>query len=442
MPATSKIKKVHFIGIGESGMGAVAQLAKVRAMVVSGCDKMDSVNIYRLKKDGIDVHIGYDTEHLSNQETLIYSSSILTGKDVIAEVELAKKKDSALLLEEFIAKVLMNDMSVIAVAGTHGKETTTGMIGYVLEQMGLDPTCILGSNLLNWGKRSYRLGAGQYFVCDADHYQNKFHHYKPSILIITNIEFDHPDFFPSFDDMLNSYKTLIEKMENSSALILNKEDKGCVMLAKLINGKFKGKILWYGNLSKAQFDYKLPHPGEHVKLHALACETVASLLKLDKQKVKNALDNFAGLERRFEFKGDLEGIKIYDDYAHHPTAVAANIVAAREQFPSKKIWIVFQPNTYSRLKAFFNDFVRALDLADRVLITDVFSVREYDLNKPTGKELAQAIGEKATYVGGELINVVKFIHRNASKNILVIVMGAGDSHLVAEGLADANMLEQ
>lgn len=432
MQKNPKPLHVHFMGIGGSGISGVARMAREYGYVVSGCDLEENGVTYRLRKEGIPVEIGHEISHLKGVDLLAHSPAVLYQSENNPEYVAAHKKKISLIWEEFMAKFLQRDKFVIAVSGTHGKGHTTAMISLILEMAGLDPTCTVGANLLNWDKKNYRVGKGEHFICEADEFRDKFLLYTPNLTIITSIEMDHPEYFKDFNDVLNSFKDFILQMKDPKILVINESDEGCKKLLKLLKAKkWKGKIIKYKKLTKSQAKLKLP--GDHVRSDAAAASAAAKSLGVKPSDIKSGLESFKGLERRFEYKGEVEGAKLFDDYAHHPTAIAANIKAAREMFPKRKIMAVFQPHMHARLKALFPEFVQSLKLADRAVITDVYTRRELGINSPTGKDLALAIGTpKGTFIGGDLQSVANFVQRNAQKNEVIILMSAGDLYKVTE----------
>ena len=418
--------KVHFMGIGGSGQSAVAQIAKAYGYEVSGCDLESSRITAQLQKDGIPVTIGHDPSHLKNIDILAHTPAVFYQS--LNHPEYTKAKN-AMTWEEFMAKFLIKGKKLIAVSGTHGKGTTTALMAKVLEAAGMDPTVEVGANLLDWDRKNYRVGNSKYFLCEADEFREKFLLYKPYIAVITSVEMDHPEFFKDFNAVVSAF---VKFAKNSKILVINSENPGCQAVLKELKGVKGLKIIKFKSLTKAQV--KLQLPGKHLLEDAGAVWAAASALGIKQPLIKKGLEAFSGLERRFEFRGTASfGAKIYDDYAHHPTAVMLNIKAAREIKPKKNIWVIFQPHMYLRLQKLFNEFVKALKLADKVIVTDVFTRREQNINKPTGKELALAIGgPKATYVGGELTNVANFVNRNAKKDDLILVLGAGDIYKVSD----------
>jgi UDP-N-acetylmuramate--alanine ligase len=421
---------VHFMGIGGSGISAVARMAQANGFNVSGCDIESSSIAHRLQKEGIPVTTeGHDPSHLRGTDILAHTSAVFYQSEDHPELT---KANNPMIWEEFMAKYLQKGKFVIAVAGTHGKGTTTAMLARVLETAGLDPTVEVGANLLDWDRANYRIGKSKYFLCEADEYREKFLLYKPDLLVITSIEMDHPDYFADFGAVLEAF---VKMAKQSKTVVINGEDPGCQKLIRVMKTVKSIKIIKFKSLSKTQAKLKLP--GDHVRSDAGGVWTAARELKIPEKAIKSGLESFSGLERRFEYRGEADGVIYYDDYAHHPTAVEVNIKAAREMYPKHKIWVVFQPHMYSRLQNLFDDFIKALSMANKVVVTDVYSKREPGVNKPSGKELALAIGApKATYVGGDLLNVANFVSRNSTKGDVILNMGAGDVYKVSDILLE------
>lgn len=427
--------KVHFMGIGGSGASGVARIAAATGYSVTGCDLEESSVTERIKREGIPVALGHDVSHLKGVTILAHTPAVYYQNAHHPEYTTAVKKDIALTWEEFTAKFLMQNKFVVSVAGTHGKGTTTAMLVRILEAAGLDPTCQLGANLLDWDRRNFRIGKSKYFVNEADEFREKFLLYKPNLLVVTSIEMDHPEYFRDTDQIIASFVKLAGQLRPPKILVVSKEYPLCQTFVNALKKKgFAGKIIWYDkNLITAQ-KVKLRHPGSHLQFDAAGAWTAAKALGVKEEVIKKALEDFSGLERRFEFKGEFAGVKVYDDYAHHPTAVRVNIAAIRSLYKSKRVWVVFQPHMHARLERLFQEFAAELRLADRVIVTDVYSRREQGVNQPTGKQLAQAIGPKATYVGGDVSNAAKFVQRNTKKGDVVVLMGAGDIGRAAEEL--------
>lgn len=418
------------MGIGGAGISAVAFLAKNAGFEVTGCDLETSRITGRLEKAGIPVALGHNASHLENVDLLVHTPAVFYQSELNPEYQQALGQKKALIWEEFMAQNLHPGKFVIAVSGTHGKGTTSAMLSRILEEADLDPICEIGANLLDWDRRNYRVGQGTYFVCEADEFRDKFLLYKPSLAVITSIDMDHPEYFKNLAAIISSFQKFVHRLTGPKILIINASDLGCQLLLKNLNKeKFAGKIITYSAPKK----FSLRLPGSHIQADATAAYLAATALGIKSTLATKTLESFSGLERRMEYRGQVQGAKIYDDYAHHPTAIAANLKAAKKHFPGRRIWAVFQPHMYSRLQALFPDFVQALKMADKVVVTDVYSRREQNITKPSGKDLALAVGSpKATYVGGDVVNVANFLARNAGKNDVLLLMGAGDVYKISD----------
>lgn len=388
--------KVHFLGIAGSGASAAAAIAKGLGFEVSGCD---------LSLEG------HSPEHLKNIDILAITPAILSLDPNNAELKEANKKGIKMLTwQEFMGKFLQKDKLVIAVCGTHGKSTTTAMIGLMLEDAGLDPTVELGAIVPRWGtnyripthRHSERSEESPIFVTEADEFNNNFLSIQPDITVITNIEMDHPEYFEDF----NSYKKSFNKFIKQSKKVIDKPN------SKLIN-------------------FPLIVPGEFNILNASLAYQVGLLLGINPQKIKQSLASYSGIGRRFEYLGKYKGAQIYTDFGHHPTEIKTTMKAAREKFPESKIWLIFEPHMFTRTKFLFDDFVKVFKEIpiDKIIITDIYQSREIDKGLVTSQQLANA---------ANVIYIPKTKLKNAlddaGKNDVVFFMGAGDIDKLASKL--------
>lgn len=447
------------MGIGGSALGGVAILAKNEGFRVSGCDlAKESSYLFPLFKEGIKPLIGHSVDHLRGVDILAVSPAVLALNPHHPEVVEAKKRGILMTWQDFLGQYLQKNKFVIAIAGTHGKSTTTALVGLVLEAGGLDPIVEVGALAPQW-QATVRKGSSKYFVCEADEYNYNFLHYSPSIIIINNIQMDHPEFFRNFSQFLGAFKKFIQRIEKPKILIINEESQGvqkllvemkewlikekvkvigCFLEDKLnfpFTKEYRGEIIRQ-TPELTQFKVKsekfiLKIPGVHNVVNALGAIACGRELGINWQKIKTALLNFHGLSRRFELVGEEKGIKVYDDYAVHPTAVEATLKAARQKYPSQKIWAVFEPHQFSRLHLFLNGFASALELADRVIITAIYPGREKDPGIIKAEDLAQKIGSKAEYIK-DFEKVAQKITKEAQKDNVVIVFGAGKSYLLSK----------
>ena len=429
------MKKTHFIGIGGAGTSAAAAIAKKSGFEVSGCDTdKDSAYFPELDKLKIDIQTHHDSNHLKDIDILVSSAAIEKSDYQNLEIFEAKKRGLEVFsTERFVSEYLIKDKVLIAIAGTHGKSTTTAMVGQILEEAGYDPTVYVGTKVNKWGA-NYRKGGGKHFVLEADEYEDKFLVYKPNFGIITNVEYDHPDFFKTESQVVASFVNFVKGFKENSKLILGTSPSE--------NENIKGLIDEVGSITSLEssldkdLGIRLQVPGRHNLLNATAAYLCAKALGVEEEVVKESLRKFTGVARRFEFKDEVNNIKIFDDYAHHPSEISATINAAREIFPSEKIWCVFQPHTFSRTKALFAGFVKSFEEAniDKLIITDIYSAREKDPGDVSSLELAKKI--KGSVYIGDIEEAATYVAKDVSSGDIVISMGAGDIYKLSKILAN------
>ena len=405
----NKIRKVYFIGIGGIGVSALARIFLKQGKQVYGSDLVESVVTKDLERLEAKIFIGeHKIENLPDDVDLVVHT-VATRED---NPELLKAKDLGIKIMTYpqIVGELTKDKYLIAAAGTHGKTTTTAMIGLMLEKAGLDPTVIVGSNVKDFDGNA-RVGKSEYWVVEADEYRRAFLNYYPKIAVVLNIEFDHPDCYKDLEDVKKAFAEFVSRAEH---------------------------VVDHPEKLENDLDLKLKLPGRHYLIDALAAEQVGRILKIDDKIIKQGLESYQGSWRRFEFKGVVNDVIIIDDYAHHPTEVKATLKAVKEKYPDKNIVCVFQPHHIDRFKALFDDFVGSFDDADKVVVTDLYevagreSVISYQL-PVASEQLAEKIGEKAIYVGG-LDSAVNWLKNNVKAGDVVITMGAGDITEVSDKL--------
>lgn len=421
---------VHFMGIGGSALAGVAILAKKYGFEVSGCDLVkETAYSHTLSKFDIKYLVDHDINHLKDVNILAVSPAVLFTTPMHLEIKEARKRKILMTWQEFLGRYLQKNKTVIAIAGTHGKSTVTAMVGLMMEEGGLDPTVEVGAIVPQWGA-TVRFGQSKYFVCEADEFNNNFLNYSPGIIIINNLEMDHPEFFRDFDHFLSSFVKFIQKLKKPKILIVNKEDKGVQKLLikmRLWLDKEKVKVVdfYRGEI------FNLQVSGTHNELNARAAMACGKELKIDPKKIKKALESFKGISRRFELIGERKGIKVYDDYAVHPTAVEATLKAARQKYPKQKIWAVFEPHQYSRLRLFLNDFAKSLRLADQIIITAIYPGREKIDPSIKAENLVKKIGRKAEHLK-DFKETIEKISQQAKQDDIIIVLGAGKSYLLSK----------
>lgn len=418
------------MGIGGSGCQGAAGIALSLGYSVSGCDQnLDRENLVSDLKN-LPIHPSHSPAHLENIDLLIFSPAVLAFGSQNREVkEARKRKIPTLTWQEFVGLYLQKDKFVLAVSGTHGKSSTSGFLGFILEKGGFDPTVLLGAKVLDWGK-NFRVGKGKYFVIEADEFNNNFFNYKPDIAVILSLEFDHPEFFKDFEQILESFEKFILASAKKTVVVGNVGDNGVAKLIKIISPKVSSLITF----DNPDPQIKINLPGSHQLLNATAAFLVASILGISREEILKALNEFKGLERRLELVRIYKGAKIYDDYAHHPTEIEKTIEAAEELYPKNRLIGIFQPHMFSRTKALLPDFVRVLKNSsfDKIVISDIFAAREKNPDGVKSPDLVEAIGDKRVEYMGDLKKVALFLRKFLKKGDVCINMGAGDINKLAK----------
>ena len=419
-----KKKKVHFIGVGGSGTSAVCGIAASNGFEVTGCDMShESEYLGNLLKKfpKIPIFYSHSQSHLENVDILAISPAILKFDPQNLELVTAREKRIPILTwQEFMSKFLQRGKFVISVAGTHGKSTVAAMIGHLLEDAGLDPTVEIGALDISW-RSNFRNGKGKYFVCEADEYNDNFLNYSPNTLVITNIELDHPDYFRNMSDLNNSFQKFVLQMEKPKNLFLGRGNDLTLFGKNLKKIDKSLEIYNYKNI----FGLKIKILGAHNSLNANLVAAVGRSLGIKEKIIRNSIFNFRGISRRLEFKGQIGGVKIFDDFAHHPTEVRASLSALKRLFPDKKIWVIFEPHTFSRTKKFLKDFALVFrKYVEKVIVVDIFPAREKNTRMVSSQDLVLQIGSKGIYIGN-LKEAVDFVSKNLPEHQVIVFMGAG-----------------
>jgi len=465
-----KINKIHFTGIKGVGMTPLAIIAKEAGMLVTGSDVSEKfITDIELEESGIKVFDGFDKTHILNQDLVIATGA--HGGSENEEVIAAKNKKINVLnqgraLAEFQkGDILGKNNFGISVAGSHGKTTTTAILATILKVNNLDPSYVIGTGKIPSLGSSGHLGKGEYFVTEADEYfadvvsdrYPKFMFQEPKIIIITNIDYDHPDVFSTFTDLKKSYMDFIEKLPLNGKLIIcgdgakNREFINNIKIPRLTYGfspennfiiekiSFNSEkmFFWVKSNDTILGQFSVQVFGEHNAKNCLAAIVASLEIGLSVEQIKRGLSGFKGTKRRAEYKGKTsEGIILYDDYAHHPEEIKETLSAFRKAYEKHNIIVIFQPHMYSRTKEFFNDFVESFDKCDEVLITEIFpSFRE-----PIDKNFSSALivnelkkrGKKALYFE-DMKDVIKYLSsQNYSEKTIIITMGAGNIYKIGE----------
>lgn len=446
---------VFFIGIGGISMSGLAEILLSEGFQVSGSDRQESDLTKRLCSKGASVYYGQKKENLNTRPDLIvYTSAIKEDNpEFIAGKELGIP---FLTRAQLLGQMMKNYKIPIAVSGTHGKTTTTSMLSQILLEADTDPTLSIGGIYRAIGG-NIRVGNSDYFITEACEYTNSFLSFFPKIGIILNIEEDHLDFFKDLDDIRNSFHEFAKLLPADGALIIN----GTIPDVTDITNDLPCKVVTYGSSTSCDYypeeitydefghpsfvlknadggkegTFSLQVPGLYNVYNACAAIAAALLLGIDKDCIRKGLSDFNGTDRRFEHKGQVNGFSIIDDYAHHPTEITATLNAAKN-YPHKTLWCVFQPHTYSRTKAFLPEFAKALSLADRVILTDIYAARETDtlgISAETLQKEIQRLGCECFHFSS-FEEIEKFLLKNCTKNDLLITMGAGDVVKIGENL--------
>ena len=420
-----QIKKAHFIGIGGIGVSALARMMLLNKKKVTGSDISSGHALERIKKLGAKIFIGHKKTNLAKDiDIIIYSPAIEKNNPELIQ---AKKLSIPIYSYPEALGLISKNKYTIAVSGTHGKTTTTSMLAELMISAKKNPTVIVGG-FLRKQKDNFISGNSKYFIVEACEYKKSFLNLFPDILIITNIDNDHLDYFKNIKNIQKAFAELIKKVPQDGLIICNPEGKNTKQALKI--SKTKVKIIDYTK----EKELKLKVPGSYNLQNAKAVLVVAKAINIKEQKALELLKKYAGTWRRFEYKGAWRGALIYDDYAHHPTEVKAILKAMREKFLNKKIIAVFQPHLYSRTKLLLNDFAKSFNCVDDIIITDIYAAREKDNKSIHAKDLVKAIKTDSVQYISDFKDIVKYLRKNANKDNIIITIGAGDVYKIGERL--------
>jgi UDP-N-acetylmuramate--alanine ligase len=440
-----KIKKIHFVGIGGAGMCALAEILYQRGYKLSGSDINESETLARIKKLGIPVKMQHLAENINGVELVIHTAAV--HADNIELITARQRNIPVLERAELLGLITAEYANTIAVSGTHGKTTTTSMITQILVMAGLDPTALIGGKLPFIGGNS-RIGNSDIMVCEACEFVDSFLKLHPTISLILNIDSDHLDYFKTLDNIIAHFTMFTEI--TSEMVIYNGDDANTLKaiantkLNKVTFGLDESNDFYANNISindnsKYEFDviYKknkfahimLSVPGKHNILNALAACAAAFCVSASADDIERGLKSFTGAGRRFELLGQVNGVTIADDYAHHPTEVKLTLEAAK-QMNYKRVWAVFQPFTFSRTAMLMNEFAQALSVADKVVLAEIMGSREINTYNVYSKDLAEKIPNSVWFESFDKIS--EYVLKNATAGDLVITLGCGDIYKVAK----------
>ena len=448
---------VHFIGIGGISMSGLAEILLDEGFQISGSDARESALTRHLELLGARVFYGQRPENiLPGTDLAVYTAAIHPDNP---EYAAAKVKGIPMLTRaELLGQIMKNYRLPIAVAGTHGKTTTTSMASEILLEARRDPTISVGGILPSIGG-NIRVGGSETFITEACEYTNSFLSFFPKIGIILNMDADHLDFFKDIQDIRRSFRKFAELIPADGTLIIDRDTPAWETVAEGLpcrvityslkeDADYTAREIQFdqeghpsftafrGSESLGRFSLKIP--GRHNVSNALAAIALADLLGIKEDDVRRGFLRFHGADRRFQYKGTFQGVTVIDDYAHHPTEIRATLEAA-QNYPHKALWCVFQPHTYTRTKALFSQFAQALSLADHVVLADIYAARETDTLGISSEALAAAVSDLGTdsiYLPS-FEAIEEFLKKNCSPGDLLITMGAGDVVNIGEKLIQA-----
>jgi UDP-N-acetylmuramate--alanine ligase len=432
--------KFHFIGIGGIGMSGLAELLHNMGATISGSDGAENEQVLKLKKMGVTIHKGHSKENVGDVDTVVYSSAIPSTNPELIE---AKSRKIPIISRAEVLGEVMRLKRSIAVAGSHGKTTTTSMTASIFINAQVDPTVVVGGRL-DLIKSNAFLGKGEWLIAEADESDGSFKRLSPEISIITNIDDDHMDHYKTFDNLQKAFKEFANLTPFYGFIVVMGDD---VRTRKLFEN-FDKRILFYGFHESNDFyltkesssngmNYTIHHegkklgrytlkiPGEHNALNALSAFIVGYKCGISAQKCIEGLEKFQGVDRRFQKLGEKNGVKIYDDYGHHPTEVKAVLKAFKEKYPASKIKVAFQLHRYSRTQACWSEFLKAFDDCDELYLVDIYAASEAPIEGITSLKLSQEIKHKHCVYIGPVYNVLEKMLK-AKPGEVFVTLGAGD----------------
>jgi UDP-N-acetylmuramate--alanine ligase len=436
------------VGIGGAGLSAIARVLHGRGEIVTGSDAHRSEYAAALEKMGLKIEYQHRAENVAGADIVIASSAV-----PMENVELAAAEQSEIRIyrrKDFLGELTAGSQ-VVAVAGTHGKTTTTGLVAWILTVAGLDPSFVVGGPMRNLDGNG-KAGDGPHFVIEADEYDLAFLGLRPSVAVVTNVEHDHPDFFHTFDDFQTAFRAFVERVQD--LLIVCRDDPGSAGL-----GRPGLSVQTYGLDPEADWraegmrpndvggmDFRIVRggqdlgavgsrlPGLHNVRNALAATAAATHLGVGFEEVRKALADYQGVGRRFEVLGEAQGVTVVDDYAHHPTEIRSTLDAARMRYPKAEIWAVFQPHTFSRTRTLLPELKHAFGDADHVIVLEIFAAREEPDGSIDGSRTAGAVDHKDVRFIGELQEAATFLLEKVASPAVVITLSAGDGNVVGQRL--------
>lgn len=445
MIPSNRIQRLHFIGIGGAGMSGIAEVLKTNGFTVSGSDLGESPVVDYLRNLGIQIEIGHKASHVEGADLVVYSSAVKADNPEM--VEAARRHIPVIRRAEMLGE-LMRLKYTLAIAGTHGKTTTTSMVGAIWEESGQDPTVIVGGVVQGKGSGA-KVGRGRYLIAESDEFDRSFLQMMPTSAVITNIDADHLDCYRDLDEIKDAFVEFANKVPFYGQVVVCIDELG----VQDVLSRFKKPVITYGfsrqatyRIENLRFEngfpiyevvcrgnslgmFTLRLPGRHNVLNATAALALATEEGIAVDVSRKALSAFSGVKRRFELLGESRGVLVYDDYAHHPTEVAATLQGVRDAHPGRRVVVVFQPHLYSRTQDHHEAFGAAFVNSDVLMICDVYGAREKPVEGITGALISDSADRRghldARFVGPKE-NAVAMVLEDARPNDLVILMGAGN----------------
>lgn len=440
-----KSKPIHFVGIGGTSMSGIAEIVLSMGFLVSGSDRTLSHVTEKLEQSGIKIFEGHNAENVVNSSLVVYTAAVkLDNPELVHAKELGIPRMER---SDFLGEITKLYKETISICGTHGKTTTTSMISLAFLEAQKDPTVQVGAEIRQLDGNNYKVGKSPYFILESCEYVRSFLKFHPKTVVLLNIEEDHLDYYKDLDDIKSAFRDFVNLVPEEGFVIVNSDDANCLDVIKDV----KGKVITIGINNKSadfyadnikvnedgfyEFDaifngmkypISLSVPGYHHIYNALSTIAVGIAYGIEINVLQKALKEFTGASRRFEFVGKYNGAKIYDDYAHHPTEIKATIEAA-SKMKYNKLWVVFQPHTYSRTKALYNEFIDSFINADELILLDIYAAREPFDETISSKMLADEVNEKyhnCTYLPS-LEEATKYLKENLKENDVLLTIGAG-----------------
>ena len=432
------VKRLHFVGIGGSGMCPMAEILHHKDYIITGSDINESDTLERIRGYGIPVFMGHRPENIGDAELVVYTAA---AKQDNPELVAAREKGIPTLERSVMLGLLTKKFSnAIAVSGTHGKTTTTGMITQILIEAGRDSSAVIGGN--------GRVGKSENMVCEACEYVDTFLQLHPTISVILNIDADHLDYFGTLDNIVKSFRQF--SLQTSKRIIVNGDDANAM---RAVEGLTHAEIVTFGRTAQSDYyvtelneedtaceDFTIMHhgervcrvslrvPGEHNMMNALAAAAAAHGMGVDGMHIKAALEAFSGVHRRFEILGKFDGVTVADDFAHHPTELSA-VLSSAVRMGYHEVWAVFQPHTFSRTAMLLDDFAKALSIPHHVVMTEILAVRETNTYNIHTSDLAAKIPGSRWF--GSFEEIADYVMANAKENDLILTLGGGDIYKCA-----------